>query len=86
MADHIHMVLEPPGRGGRTISADEEAARRQTPYANRQERRSGTLREGRYKSSPIQTESYFLACCRYVELNPVRAGIVTEPGRYRWSS
>lgn len=61
-------------------------AGRQTRYVNRQERRSGTLWEGRYKSSPIQTESYLLACCRYVELNPVRARMVADPGSYRWSS
>jgi len=42
--------------------------------------------EGRYKSSPIDTDSYLLACCRYVELNPVRAGMVKAPNHYRWSS
>ena len=41
---------------------------------------------GRLGSRPIQTESYFLACCRYVELNPVRARMVADPGSYRWSS
>ena len=59
---------------------------RQTRYANGQERRSGTLWESRYKSSPIQTEVYLLACCRYVELNPVRARMVSRPEEYRWSS
>ena len=46
----------------------------------------GTLWEGRYKASPIQTERYLLACSRYVELNPIRAGMVLSPGDYLWSS
>jgi len=61
-------------------------AGRQTRFFNRQELRTGTLWEGRYKSSPIDTESYLLACCRYVELNPVRAGMVGDPAAYPWSS
>lgn len=59
---------------------------RQTRYVNALEQRSGTLWEGRYKSSPIQRDAYLLACCRYVELNPVRAGLVGTPREYRWSS
>lgn len=50
------------------------------------ERRNGTLWEGRYKSSPTDKDEYFLACTRYIELNPVRAGIVDEFEDYRWSS
>lgn len=61
-------------------------AGRQTRYVNRQESRRGTLWESRYKSSPIQTDAYFLACCRYVELNPVRARMVASPVAYPWSS
>ena len=53
---------------------------------NQLERRSGSLWEGRYKSSPIETDRYLLACCRYVELNPVRARMVDAPGDYKWSS
>jgi putative transposase len=47
---------------------------------------SGGLWQGRYKASYIQSERYLLACMRYIELNPVRAGMVTQPGEYRWSS
>ena len=50
------------------------------------EKRSGSLWEGRYKSSPIQSNRYLLSCCRYVELNPVRAKMVEFPWEYRWSS
>ena len=46
----------------------------------------GTLRGGRYKSAQIDSERYLLTCSRYFELNPVRAGMVTGPGQYRWSS
>ena len=46
----------------------------------------GTLWEGRYRAAPIDTEEYFIACCRYIELNPVRARMVDHPRQYRWSS
>ena len=55
-------------------------------YFNRRYRRSGTLWEGRFRSCPTEAESYLLACQRYIELNPVRAGMVTHPADYRWSS
>ena len=61
-------------------------AGRQTRYVNRLEGRRGTLWESRYKSSPIQTDDYLLACCRYVDLNPVRARMVNSPEDYLWSS
>ncbi len=55
-------------------------------YINRSYRRTGSLWEGRFKSSLIQAEEYMLTCMRYIELNPVRAGMVNDPGQYRWSS
>ena len=48
--------------------------------------RTGTLWEGRYKAALVDTDSYLLACYRYIELNPVRAGMVAAPADYRWSS
>lgn len=60
-------------------------AGRQTRFVNRQESRTGILREGRYKSIPIQTDTYLLACLPYVELNPVRARMVESPESYKWS-
>jgi putative transposase len=48
--------------------------------------RSGTLWEGRYKSSLVQTETYLLSCMRYIELNPVRAAMCQDPADYRWTS
>jgi len=60
--------------------------RRYVRYFNYEYQRSGTLWEGRYKSCQVQDERYLLEVYRYIELNPVRAKIVTNPGEYRWSS
>ncbi len=59
---------------------------RYVQYINRTYQRSGTLWEGRFRSCIAQQENYLLICQRYIELNPVRAGIVNHPGKYRWSS
>jgi len=56
------------------------------PYINRVYGRTGTLWEGRYKSSLIDSVGYFLTCSRYIELNPVRATMVSHPSEYTWSS
>jgi putative transposase len=56
------------------------------PYINHKYARSGTLWEGRYKSSLIDADSYLFACSRYIEMNPVRAGMVKQPSAYPWSS
>jgi putative transposase len=61
-------------------------AGRQTRFVNHKEKRTGSLWEGRYKSSPIETDTYLLACNRYVELNPVKAGMVEQAKDYQWSS
>ncbi len=85
MTNHVHLLLTPttPGAPARLMQS---LGRRYVQYANRQYRRSGSLWEGRYKSSVVQAASYLLACMRYIELNPVRAGMVADPGGYRWSS
>lgn len=86
MTNHVHLVID-PGQDHEKISIlMKRVAGRQTRYVNKLERRSGTLWEGRYKSSAIHADEYLLACCRYVELNPLRAGIVDDPASYRWSS
>jgi putative transposase len=86
MTNHVHLIVD-PGEDERNLAQlIKRVAGRQTRYVNRQEKRTGSLWEGRYKSSTISTDEYLLACCRYVELNPVRAGIVTDPMDYRWSS
>ena len=85
MTNYVHLLLM-PAQGQTLASLLKALAGRQTRYVNRVEGRSGTLWEGRYKSSPVDTESYLLECSRYIELNPLRAGIVGRPEQYRWSS
>lgn len=86
MTNHVHLIVDPgeyPESIGRLMK---RVAGRQTRYVNRLEGRTGTLWEGRFKSSPIDNNHYLLACCRYVEMNPVLAGICEDPADYRWSS
>ena len=85
MTNHVHLLLEPSTATGLGLLM-QRLSGRQTRYHNRLEQRSGTLWEGRYKSSLVQSEGYLLACCRYIELNPVRARIVAAPEDYPWSS
>ncbi len=86
MTNPIHLVVEPPEEMALLGQLMKRLSGRQTRYVNRLDRRSGTLWESRYKSSPIQTDEYLLACIRYVELNPVRAQVVADAQDYRWSS
>ena len=66
MTNHVHLVVD-PGEDVRNLALlMKRVAGRQTRYANKLEQRSGSLWEGRYKSSPINTDEYLLACCRYV--------------------
>ena len=60
--------------------------RRYVRYINWSHKRTGTMWEGRYRAAPIDSDAYFLSCCRYIELNPVRARMVGHPRDYRWSS
>ena len=86
MTNHVHLILN-PGANAQSIGLlMKRLAARQTRYINKCKRRTGTLWEGRYKASPIQTDAYLLQCCRYIELNPVRAAMVTQPEEYEWSS
>ena len=63
-----------------------DLGQRYVQYFNRRHARTGTLWEGRFHSCLVESSAYVLACHRYIELNPVRAGLVAEPGAYRWSS
>lgn len=86
MTNHIHLIAE-PGSDAMTIAQLMKRVNgRQSAYVNKFEGRTGSLWEGRYKGSPIQQENYFLRCCRYVELNPVVAGMVRHPQASPWSS
>ena len=86
MTNHVHLIIDPGADERNLALLMKRVAGRQTRYVNKLAKRTGSLWEGRYKSSTISTNEYLLACCRYVELNPVRAGIVADPKDYRWSS
>lgn len=85
MTNHVHLLVTPEQQGaiGQCLQS---VGRRYVRYVNQVYRRTGTLWEGRYKASLIDTENYLLTCYRYIELNPVRAAMVAHPGDYRWSS
>ncbi len=85
MSNHVHLLCTP--RQEKSISSMMQAlGRRYVRYFNYEYQRTGTLWEGRYKSCLIESETYLLTVYRYIELNPVRAGMVLSPGDYRWSS
>jgi putative transposase len=85
MTNHVHLLLTPaaPESCARLMK---DIGQLHTQYVNRQYGRSGTLWEGRFKSCVVQREGYLMSCYRYVELNPVRAGLCSHPSEYRWSS
>ena len=85
MTNHVHLLVAPETTAG-LGRLMKRLAGRQTRYHNTLEGRSGTLWESRYKSSPVDTDDYLLACARYIDLNPLRAKLVVAPEQYRWSS
>lgn len=85
MTNHVHLLLT-PFNAQSASQCMQAVGRRYVRYINQAYRRSGTLWEGRFKSALIDSERYLLTCSRYIELNPVRAGMATAPGDYRWSS
>jgi putative transposase len=85
MTNHVHLLLT-PRRAAAVPGAIISLGRRYVGYVNRTYKRTGTLWDSRYKSSLVQSNRYFLSCQRYIELNPVRAGIVRDPADYPWSS
>ena len=85
MTNHVHLLVTP--RAADSLPrAMQSLGRRYVRHINTRHRRTGTLWEGRYRAAPIDDEAYFLACCRYIELNPVRARMVRTPRDYRYSS
>lgn len=85
MTNHVHLLLTPEKVDSVALLM-KNLGQRYVQYVNRVYRRSGTLWEGRFRSCLTQTEDYVLACYRYIELNPVRAGMVRHPRDYRCSS
>lgn len=85
MTNHVHLLMTPERKDGISLVM-QSVGRRYVQYVNRTRRRTGTLWESRHKASLVQAETYLLACYRYIELNPVRAGMVEHPADYAWSS
>jgi putative transposase len=85
MGNHFHLLATPEADTG-LPELMQAVGRRYVRHFNTRQQRSGTLFEGRYRSTLIQAERYLLACMVYIDLNPVRAGMVSDPTQYAWSS
>ena len=85
MTNHFHLLATPSTQDG-LPQMMQAVGRRYVRYFNDRQGRSGTLWEGRYRSTLIETERYLLACMVYIDLNPVRAGLARDAGDYPWSS
>ncbi len=85
MTNHVHLLVTPGDERALPLMM-QAMGRTYVQQINRCYGRSGTLWEGRYKASPVETDQHLLACQRYIELNPVRAGLVEAPGEYFYSS
>jgi putative transposase len=85
MCNHVHLLATALETGG-VGRLMQSLGRRYVGFFNFSMERTGTLWEGRFKSCLVDTETYVLRCYRYIELNPVRAGVVETPGEFQWSS
>nr|MDP2192879.1 transposase [Rhodoferax sp.] len=85
MSNHFHLLATPQTADGLPLMM-QAVGRRYVRHFNDDQKRTGTLWEGRYKSTLIQTERYLLACMAYIDLNPVRAALVAQARDYPWSS
>jgi putative transposase len=85
MTNHVHLLLTPATAAACALLM-RNLGQRYVQYFNRRYERSGTLWEGRFRSCLVDSARYVLACYRYVERNPVRAGMVDSALAYRWSS
>jgi putative transposase len=85
MTNHVHLLVT-PGSESAVSEMMQSLGRRYVRSFNMSHDRTGTLWEGRYRASLVDSESYLLTCMRYIELNPVRANMVAHPAIYRWSS
>ena len=86
MTNHVHLLATPQEDPNGIIQMMKSLCQRYAQYFNKRHERTGGLFEGRYRSCLVGEEPYLFACYRYIELNPVRAGMVAHPGDYRWSS
>jgi putative transposase len=85
MSNHVHFLLT-PGDEKALPRMIQGVGRHYVAYFNKRWERTGTLWEGRYRATLVEADTYLLACQRYIDMNPVRAGIVSGPEDYPWSS
>ena len=85
MTNHVHFLISPRDAAALPKTM-QMMGRYYVQYFNFRYRRSGTLFEGRYRATLIDTQDYLLTCMRYIEMNPVRANMVENPAAYAWSS
>ena len=85
MTNHVHLLLTPPSPGAASRHM-QSLGRQYVGHFNHVHERTGTLWEGRFRACAVHAEAYLLTCMRYIELNPVRAGIADWPEDHRWSS
>ena len=85
MTNHVHLLVTPE-RKDSIGQLFQGLGRHYVRYVNETYKRHGGLWEGRHKGNVIQSQAYLLTCMRYIEMNPVRAGMVDHPAKYRWSS
>lgn len=84
MTNHIHLLVEPL-EDGNLSRFMHYVTKEYAKYFNKTYNRTGHVFEGRFKSFVVQTERYFFACSRYIDLNAVKAGLATTPDQYPWS-
>lgn len=85
MTNHVHLLVTPRTREACSLLM-KVLSHRYAQYFNKKYGRTGTLWEGRYRSSVVETGEYLMACHRYIEMNPVKAGMAATPAAYPWSS
>jgi putative transposase len=85
MSNHVHLLVSPP-TPAQASHLMQSLGRRYVRHFNDAHGRSGTLWEGRFRACAVHADDYLFACMRYIELNPVRAGMAETPGAFRWSS
>jgi putative transposase len=85
MQNHVHLLITPAHRTG-PARLLQRVGSRYVRYWNKRHHRSGTMWEGRFRSSIVDSDRYLLTCSRYIDMNPVRAGIVVDAESYQWSS
>ncbi len=85
MTNHVHLLVTPKAANDISLLFQNIGCH-YVPYINKTYQRRGSLWEGRHKGHILESEDYFLICMRYIEMNPVRAGMVEHPSQYRWPS